>query len=104
MTLRSLNRCFSLQDEKIGLTQSSSGGGEKLVVSPNNRSKRMVVPGYTSEVEFQNDKKVVDVDPSQITGRNANWNRYYIRVIKRRSTMHGAIADHDVINRTVREI
>ena len=103
MTLRSLNRCFNLQDEKIGLTQSS-GTGEKLVVSSNNRSRRMVVPGYISEVEFQNDKKVVDVDPSQITGRNANWNRYYIRVIKRRSTTHGAIADHDVISRRVREI
>lgn len=101
--MRSLSRVFSLQDRAIGLSRSSYSIPQKLVKSPNS-NKRMVVPGYISEVEFQNDKKVTDVNPSQITGKGANWNRYQIRFIKKRDITHPAIADYDVVPRSVREV
>lgn len=100
---RSLQRIFRLQDSSIGLACTSAGGGQKLVKSPETGA-RAVVPGHVSEVVFQSDRKVTEPDISRLCGDNWNWERNYIRVIRKKDRVVPAIPTHDeYTGREVRE-
>ena len=99
--IRPLERVFRIGDRNIGIP-TKEGGPQKRIRSPNS-GKIMSVPGYENDFMWQNDIKIVEVNPDKLTDPNAHWMRDNIQRIRKRDMIHLAIAEIPNTTKRVRE-